>query len=106
MSEVAPVDPDREYFFDASGKQSRRILRGAEAKETFESIPVINVSRVNSPDLEVRKSLATEINRAATDVGFFILENPPVDFQKMGIYLSISIHHVANAFDRQRVRYY
>ncbi|KAH8678557.1 hypothetical protein BX600DRAFT_493777 [Xylariales sp. PMI_506] len=78
-----PEDPDFEYFYTASGLQSRRILKGADAKDSFDEIPVIDISPITSVHLEDRKKLAAEINRAARDVGFFILENPPVDSKLM-----------------------
>ena len=97
-----PQDPNREYFFTADGLQSRAIVRGFEAKETFNSIPTIDVSSIISETLEDRKNLAEQINRAATDVGFMYLENPPVDYKLMGMSIvaptCLSIRHFSLCF--------
>jgi hypothetical protein len=79
-----PSHPDYVYFKSVDRVQCRPILRGDKAKPTFDSIPTIDVSPISSPDLEVRQKLAEEIGRAAKDVGFFYLVNPPVSGDKMG----------------------
>ncbi|CZS96949.1 uncharacterized protein RAG0_06067 [Rhynchosporium agropyri] len=76
-------DPNRVYYREAGFEKSRPILKGAEATNTFEFIPIVDVSNVFSPDLEVRKKLAAEIGRAATEVGFFYAVNPPVHIRLM-----------------------
>ncbi|KIW68115.1 hypothetical protein PV04_04082 [Phialophora macrospora] len=78
-----PSHPDYVYFKSVDRVQCRPILRGEKAKPTFDSIPTIDASPISSPDLEVRKRLAEEIGRAARDVGFFYLVNPPVSGDKM-----------------------
>lgn len=83
-------DPNRVYYRAGGFEQSRPILKGADATETFEFIPVVDVSDVYSPDLSVRTKLAKEIGRAVTEVGFFYAVNPPVDTKLMGITLSES----------------
>ncbi|KAF7557469.1 hypothetical protein G7Z17_g742 [Cylindrodendrum hubeiense] len=78
-----PEDPDREYFFTAKGLESRRVLRGSEAKKTFSEIPTIDISSIVSQDLSDRVKLAEQIGRAATDVGFMYLTNLPIDSRVM-----------------------
>ncbi|KAF2641651.1 Clavaminate synthase-like protein [Massarina eburnea CBS 473.64] len=71
---------DQEYvYYHAGGKRgSRPVLRGANAQETFESIPVVDVSRIFSSNVDERKKVATEIGKACRDVGFFYAENHDV----------------------------
>lgn len=78
-------DPNRVYYRAGGFEQSRPILKGVDATETFEFIPIVDVNDVFSPDLEVRKKLAGEIGRAVTEVGFFYAINPPVDVKLMGM---------------------
>lgn len=54
---------------------SRPILRGAAAKKTFETIPVIDVSSIWSEKAEDRNMVASQIGRACRDVGFFYAQN-------------------------------
>ncbi|OAL31254.1 hypothetical protein AYO20_08309 [Fonsecaea nubica] len=62
--------------YHAGGKRgSRPVLRGAAAKKTFESIPVIDISGIFSDSLEERKKVAKEVGKACQDVGFFYAEN-------------------------------
>ncbi|CZR70226.1 uncharacterized protein PAC_20127 [Phialocephala subalpina] len=90
-------DPNRVYYRAGGFEQSRPILKGADAKETFEFIPIVDVTNVFSPDLEVRKKLAVEIGRAVTEVGFFYAVNPPVDTRLMGFEQSRPILKGADA---------
>ncbi|KFY42142.1 hypothetical protein V494_02576 [Pseudogymnoascus sp. VKM F-4513 (FW-928)] len=76
-------DPNRVYFRAGGFEQSRPILSGSDAKDTFEFIPIIDVTDIFSPYLEVRKKLAAEIGRAVKDVGFFYAVNPPVSTNLM-----------------------
>jgi isopenicillin N synthase-like dioxygenase len=78
-----PSDANHVYFKSGDRIQSRPILTGENAKATFDSIPTIDASQIFSEDLQTRKHLAEEIGRAAKDVGFFYLINPPVSADKM-----------------------
>jgi isopenicillin N synthase-like dioxygenase len=53
-------------------------LTGADAKDTFESIPVINVEGMFSDSLEERKKVAAEVGKASREVGFFYAQNHSV----------------------------
>lgn len=78
-------DPNRVYYRAGGFEQSRPILRGPDAKETFEFIPTVDMVNISSPDLEVRKKLATEVGQAMREVGFFYAINPPVETKLMGM---------------------
>ncbi len=78
-------DPNRVYYRAGGFEQSRPILKGADATQSFEFVPIVDVSNIFSPDLEVRKKLAKEIGRAVTEVGFFYAVNPPVATKLMGM---------------------
>jgi hypothetical protein len=77
-------DPNRVYFRAGGFEQSRPILKGAKAKDTFEFIPTVDFSGVSSSNPEIKSKLAEEVGRAVTEVGFFYAVNPPVDPQLMG----------------------
>lgn len=63
------------YYHAGGVRGSRPVLTGADAKDTFESIPVINVEGMFSESLEERKKVAAEIGRASREVGFFYAQN-------------------------------
>lgn len=79
-----PDVPGYVYFKSGDRVQCRKILTGDEAKPTFDEIPTIDASRIFSADFQERKKLAEQIGKAARDVGFFYLINPPVSGAKMG----------------------
>jgi isopenicillin N synthase-like dioxygenase len=54
------------------------VLRGTAAKDSFESIPIIDVSGLFSSDVEARKAVARKIGKACREVGFFYAENHDV----------------------------
>ncbi|KAF2117090.1 hypothetical protein BDV96DRAFT_598030 [Lophiotrema nucula] len=68
---------EQEYvYYHAGGKRgSRPVLRGADAKSTFESIPVVDVSGLFSSNVEDRKNVASQIGKTCRNVGFFYAEN-------------------------------
>lgn len=51
------------------------MLRGDAAKETFETIPVVDVSGLFSQNIGKRKSVAAQIGKACREVGFFYAQN-------------------------------
>lgn len=66
-------------YYHAGGKRgSRPVLTGADAKDTFESIPVINVEGMFSDSLEERKKVAAAVGKASREVGFFYAQNHSV----------------------------
>lgn len=63
-------------YYHAGGKRgSRPVVRGADAKNTFDSVPVIDVSGMFSQSLPDRKKVAVEIGKACREVGFFYAQN-------------------------------
>ncbi len=78
MRDGSERDPNRVYYNSGGFHRSRPILTGADAKETFEKIPVIDFSELLSRSLEARQSLAAEVGHAARNVGFFYAKNAPV----------------------------
>ncbi|KAK5272153.1 hypothetical protein LTR96_001783 [Exophiala xenobiotica] len=78
MADGSERDPNRVYYNSGGFDRSRPILTGADAKETFDQIPVIDFSEILSPSLEARQRLAEEVGYAARNVGFFYAKNAPV----------------------------
>lgn len=83
MSAPSQRDPSRVYYKAGGFEQSRPILTGADAKETFDSIPVIDFSDIFSPSLEARRALAHKVGHATRHVGFFYAANAPVSHDKI-----------------------
>ena len=83
MSTTTEQEPSRVHYVAGGFPQSRAILTGADAKETFDGIPVIDFSNVLSPSLETRQALAREVGNATQNVGFFYAVNHPVSREKI-----------------------
>ncbi|CAK7224803.1 hypothetical protein SBRCBS47491_005677 [Sporothrix bragantina] len=78
-----PDDTKNVYYQSGGYRLSRPVLEGAQAKRTFDAIPTVDVSKIFSPDLEVRKAIAAEVGKVCEEVGFFYAANPPVSRDKM-----------------------
>lgn len=77
-------DSSRVYYESGGYRLSRPVLTGSQKKETFDSIPTVDVANIFSPNIEVRQGIAKEIAEACEKVGFFYAVNPPVSYEKMG----------------------
>jgi hypothetical protein len=66
------------HYHDGGVPGSRPILTGANAKLTFNEIPMIDMRRMFSPSLEDRKELAAAVGKACREVGFFYALNHDV----------------------------
>jgi hypothetical protein len=66
-------EPQYVTFFAGGDKGKRPILSGANLKPTFDKIPIVDFSNINSPSLEEQKKLSLGVRRAFTDVGFCML---------------------------------
>ena len=73
---LLPEDEQEYVTFHAyKGKLSRPVLKGDAKVETFESIPQIDMTRIWSPSLDDRKSLAREVSSAFREAGFMYAIN-------------------------------
>lgn len=60
------------YFHSGSEATYRKV---AEKPSSFTSIPTIDLAEIDSPSLDVRKSIAKSIYEACHDCGFFYIKN-------------------------------
>jgi isopenicillin N synthase-like dioxygenase len=74
---------DRVYYTAGGFNQSRPILTGSDAKETFDKIPIIDFTDIFSSSLEARQKLAKEVGHAAQHVGFFYAINTPMSIARI-----------------------
>lgn len=56
----------------------RPILKGADAYETFNELPLVDMTDMASPSLVARQAVADKVAQACSDVGFFYAQNHPV----------------------------
>ena len=70
-------EPEQEYvtFHAYKGKLSRPVLKGDAKVNTFQSIPQVDMTKMWSPSLEDRKSVAKEVGKAFREVGFLYASN-------------------------------
>jgi hypothetical protein len=67
--------------FRAKGTTGRRLIRkpGDEGYvDSFETIPVVDFTNLDHPDIEVRRKLANELATAASECGFWSAINTPI----------------------------
>ncbi|KAK4503954.1 hypothetical protein PRZ48_004869 [Zasmidium cellare] len=68
-------DEDVVYFHSGSTATYRKINKDPNSTGSFTSIPTIDISAINSPNLQDRKKIAREIYNACTTSGFFYASN-------------------------------
>lgn len=73
-----------QYNSIRGGPRTRRILTGAEAKDSFKSVPQIDVSAITSSDPAARRRLAAELAPVLRTIGVFYAVNPPVRPEVIG----------------------
>ncbi|KAI0482708.1 2OG-Fe(II) oxygenase [Xylariaceae sp. FL0804] len=79
------TEEPREVIFHAGkGKQSRAILSGADLKPTFDHIPTVDFRLAYSDSLEERRTVAREVRKAFTEVGFLYALNHGIDSDLQG----------------------
>ncbi|OAP60867.1 hypothetical protein AYL99_05869 [Fonsecaea erecta] len=72
----AEVGTEYEYFFrDGTMNNRRKVLRGEEAVETFDEIPLVDVGGIFSDKYEERLLAAKEIADVCKTVGFMYIKN-------------------------------
>lgn len=74
-----PDDVNYVYYHEGGAPGRRPILTGADAKPTFTELPRIDLGRLYSTEPADRRALASEIDVAFRDVGFFYATNHGVD---------------------------
>lgn len=78
--ETTAEGPKYEYFFrDGHFNNTREILTGPNAYQTFNEIPQIDIGGIFSDKLEDRMAVAKEIANACENVGFFYIKNHGID---------------------------
>ncbi|CZT16154.1 related to isopenicillin N synthase and related dioxygenases [Ramularia collo-cygni] len=70
------------YFHSGSGPSYRKVKASGGNSTSFTSIPTIDISSINSPDLAIRKALAGEIYKACAETGFFYASNHGVPMEQ------------------------
>lgn len=75
-SATMPIEqPEYVTFHAGKGVVKREVLKGNKAKPTFESIPIVDFSKMNSTSLEDRNSVADKVGKAFKEVGFLYAMN-------------------------------
>lgn len=75
------VAPGRKILIlDSShGTVYREISSAPPRAATAEEIPIIDLSKISSPNLEDRKAIALKIKAAAENTGFFYIKNHGIE---------------------------
>jgi hypothetical protein len=72
--------PQYEYYYrDNHLDNQREVVRGERAVETFSTIPLVDLSRIFSEDVDDRKAAAQEISGVCKRVGFMYIKNHGID---------------------------
>lgn len=67
--------PQVVYFHAGSQLSYRKIQSNSDAKGSFTSIPVIDISKIDSPLLDDKKQIASQLHEACSASGFFYIDN-------------------------------
>jgi len=76
------------YFHAGSKISYRKVQSNAGVKGSFTSIPVIDISKIDSPWLEDKKRIASELYDACSASGFFYIVNHGVRMPTSASYFS------------------
>ncbi|KAF3003360.1 hypothetical protein E8E14_004001 [Neopestalotiopsis sp. 37M] len=100
------------YYHEGGVPGKRPILTGSAAKPAFSELPRIDISRAYSSDPQDRRQLATEVNDAFTNVGFFYAVNHGVEpeivadiFAAMRRYFALPEDVKMEAYSRQNHKF-
>ncbi|KKK13989.1 hypothetical protein ARAM_000219 [Aspergillus rambellii] len=79
MAIETETEPVEYVYYHQGGIPGRRpVIRGGKGHETFNEIPLVDVTNITSPSFEARKAVADKVAKACTDVGFFYAQNHDV----------------------------
>ncbi|RDW74819.1 hypothetical protein BP6252_05961 [Coleophoma cylindrospora] len=83
----------------SNGQAYREISTAAPRAATAEEIPVIDISKITSPELEDRMSIALQIKSAAENSGFFYIKNHGVEEQTISNAKAAAIKFMAEPME-------
>ncbi|KAI7969649.1 hypothetical protein EIK77_000896 [Talaromyces pinophilus] len=66
------------YYHQGGIPGRRPVLRGSKAYQTFEEIPLVDVTDITSPSFEGRKAVADKVAKPCAEVGFFYAQSHDV----------------------------
>lgn len=72
------------YFHSGSKLSYRKVQKNAGAKGSFTSIPVVDISKIDSTLLDDRKVIASELYDACSTSGFFYISSHGVSVLDVG----------------------
>lgn len=100
-------DPEPEFVVVHAGKGTikRRILTGDQKKPTFETIPQVDFSKVNSPSLIERKAIAKEVGAAFRESGFLYAVNHGISEELQAeVYRLMKVFFASPLKEKMKVR--
>ncbi|KAJ9142929.1 Oxoglutarate/iron-dependent oxygenase [Pleurostoma richardsiae] len=88
---VVTEAPRYEYYYRDNHRENKReVLLGDRAVETFNEIPVVDVSRIFSENIEDRQAVANEIAEVCKKVGFMYIKGHGVSQELMNEVFDLS----------------
>ncbi|KAH8810821.1 hypothetical protein F5884DRAFT_260881 [Xylogone sp. PMI_703] len=81
------------FSHDGTWGHKREVLKGAKAKPTFQSIPIVDIAGSYSDDLETRLKVANNIRDACQQVGFFYIKNHGIPQELMDETMDAARRH-------------
>lgn len=98
--------PRYEYYFRESSLDNKReILTGDRTVETFNEIPLVDVSRIFSDDLKERQAIAKEIADVCKRVGFMYIKNHGVSQDLIDTVFDLSRKYHAQSSEIKKEQY-
>jgi isopenicillin N synthase-like dioxygenase len=91
LTGIAQPEPQYEYFFrDATFNNRRKVLRGEDAVETFNEIPLVDIGGIFSENFEDRLRVAKEVSSVCKTVGFMYIKHHGVSQDLMDEVFDLS----------------
>ena len=83
------------YYRENAFDNKREILTGAKAVNTFNEIPMVDISRISSEDSNERKAAAEEIAHVCKRVGFMYIKGHGIQQELVDrvFAMSAEFHH-------------
>ncbi|KAJ9610030.1 hypothetical protein H2200_006360 [Cladophialophora chaetospira] len=100
VTEAPSLEPQYEYFFrDGRYDNKRKVLRGDQAIDTFDEIPLVDIGGIFSDKYEERLSAAKEVAKVCKTVGFMYIKNHGISQELMDKVFKLSHEYHAQPFD-------
>jgi isopenicillin N synthase-like dioxygenase len=104
--ELAPTEPQYEYFFrDNTFDNRREVLTGDKVVETFSEVPLVDIGGIFSDKYEERLRTAQRVAEVCKTVGFMYITNHGIPQELMDAVFDVSRKYHAQPVEVKKQEY-